>query len=176
MTASPRIAVSVARGTALAAALGALAVALRLLAGADAGGGASATPTCAAPVEIEHDGVARIGCAGEASLDGCGALKPGDRVRIAGGTCEPAGRMRAAWRLTYGLPLDLNAASADELELLEGIGPKLAHAIVEHRRIHGPFRRVGELDRVRGIGPATVLLLLPYLVVDEPGGERPVWR
>jgi competence ComEA-like helix-hairpin-helix protein len=49
--------------------------------------------------------------------------------------------------------LDLNRASAAELDALPGIGPVLAGRIVEHRRTHGPFHRVEELRAVRGVGP-----------------------
>jgi competence protein ComEA len=51
-------------------------------------------------------------------------------------------------------PLDLNAASAEELEALPGVGPSIAAAIVEHRERHGPFRSVEDLLDVPGIGPA----------------------
>ena len=49
--------------------------------------------------------------------------------------------------------LDLNRATAGELEALPGIGPVLAGRIVEHRRVHGAFRSPDELLAVRGIGP-----------------------
>jgi competence protein ComEA len=51
-------------------------------------------------------------------------------------------------------PLDLNAATADQLETLPGIGPSIAAAIVEHRDRRGPFRTVDDLLDVAGIGPA----------------------
>jgi competence protein ComEA len=50
--------------------------------------------------------------------------------------------------------VDLNAASAEQLEDLPGIGPALANAIVDHRTRHGRFRAVDDLLDVRGIGPA----------------------
>lgn len=53
-------------------------------------------------------------------------------------------------------PLDLNTASAAELETLPRIGPALAERIVRYREEHGPFVRVEDLDAVSGIGPATV--------------------
>jgi competence protein ComEA len=49
--------------------------------------------------------------------------------------------------------IDLNRASAAELEALPGIGPVLAQRICEHRRREGPFRTVDELRAVRGVGP-----------------------
>ncbi|MDQ3854880.1 MAG: ComEA family DNA-binding protein [Chloroflexota bacterium] len=50
-------------------------------------------------------------------------------------------------------PVNLNTASADELDALPGIGPAKAAAIVEYRRKHGPFRSAAELQEVPGIGP-----------------------
>jgi competence protein ComEA len=51
--------------------------------------------------------------------------------------------------------VDLNAATAADLDALPGIGPVLAQRIVEHRERNGPFRSVEQLDDVPGIGPAT---------------------
>lgn len=48
--------------------------------------------------------------------------------------------------------LDLNTASAAELETLKGIGPVKAQAIIAYRDQHGPFSSVEELDQVPGIG------------------------
>jgi competence protein ComEA len=49
--------------------------------------------------------------------------------------------------------LNVNTATAAELELLPGIGPALAGRIVDDRRANGPFKSVDDLDRVKGIGP-----------------------
>lgn len=51
-------------------------------------------------------------------------------------------------------PIDVNAATADELESLPGVGPSTATAIVTERERNGPFLDVDDLDRVPGIGPA----------------------
>ncbi len=51
-------------------------------------------------------------------------------------------------------PLDLNRATAAELDVLPGVGPATAAAIVADREQNGPFLSVDELTRVRGIGPA----------------------
>lgn len=50
--------------------------------------------------------------------------------------------------------VDINHASAAELEALPGIGPSLAAAIVDHRQRQGPFSSIEELLTVVGIGPA----------------------
>ncbi|MEZ0348015.1 MAG: ComEA family DNA-binding protein [Thermus sp.] len=56
-------------------------------------------------------------------------------------------------------PVSLNRASLEELESLPGVGPVLARRIVEGR----PYGRVEDLLRVKGIGPATLERLRPYV-------------
>jgi competence protein ComEA len=51
-------------------------------------------------------------------------------------------------------PLDLNRATAAELDGLPGVGPATAAAIIAHRDQNGPFGSVDDLLKVRGIGPA----------------------
>jgi len=48
--------------------------------------------------------------------------------------------------------ININAASAPELETLPGIGPALARAVIDHREAHGPFATIEEITDVRGIG------------------------
>jgi competence protein ComEA len=57
----------------------------------------------------------------------------------------------------------LNRATAQELETLPGIGPALAARIVAYRDSAGGFRDLDELERVRGIGAATLAKLKPLL-------------
>ncbi|MCH8062694.1 MAG: ComEA family DNA-binding protein [Chloroflexi bacterium] len=52
--------------------------------------------------------------------------------------------------------ININLASAVELEMLPGIGEVKARAIVEYRVLNGPFSSVEELLEVKGIGPATL--------------------
>ena len=58
-----------------------------------------------------------------------------------------------------GALVDLNRASAAELERLPGVGPATAAAIIDHREQHGPFARVEDLLAVRGIGDAKLAAL-----------------
>lgn len=61
--------------------------------------------------------------------------------------------------------VNVNRASAEELDALPGVGPATAAAIIEDRSKHGPFRSVDDLQRVPGIGPATLARLRPLVVV-----------
>lgn len=65
-------------------------------------------------------------------------------------------------------PLDINRATAAELEKLPGIGPALARRIVEWREIHGPFRSVEDLLQVPGIGPKTLEGIRDKITVMPP--------
>jgi len=65
-------------------------------------------------------------------------------------------------------PVDVNLASAADLERLPGVGPALAARIVEARARDGPFGSVDDLRRVRGVGGATLERLRPRLAVNTP--------
>jgi comEA protein len=62
-------------------------------------------------------------------------------------------------------PLDLNAATIEELQQLPGIGPTTAKAIVQFRKKSGRFRRVGDLLAIRGITKRKLEKLRPYVTV-----------
>jgi competence ComEA-like helix-hairpin-helix protein len=64
--------------------------------------------------------------------------------------------------------LDINIASAAELESLPGIGPVLAGRIVAHREANGPFARTDGLLAVDGIGPATYEGLRALVTAGAP--------
>ncbi|MDD2701660.1 MAG: helix-hairpin-helix domain-containing protein [Sideroxydans sp.] len=64
--------------------------------------------------------------------------------------------------------VDLNTASVEELQAVKGIGVSKAEAIVQHRKQHGPFKRVEELDEVKGFGKKSVERLRSELTVSKP--------
>ncbi|MDD9938942.1 MAG: helix-hairpin-helix domain-containing protein [Myxococcales bacterium] len=68
--------------------------------------------------------------------------------------------------LREGGRIDANRATTDELQLLPGIGPRLAERIVRHRGEHGPFADIAGLRAVSGIGPRTLARLAPMLEVS----------
>jgi competence protein ComEA len=61
--------------------------------------------------------------------------------------------------------VNLNTASATDLEGLPGIGAKTAARIVEYRQKNGPFKKVEELMNVRGVGEKNFLKLKPQLTI-----------
>ena len=80
----------------------------------------------------------------------------GERVEAsAGSTAEPSPTAK----------VDLNTASAEELDKLPGIGPATAEAIIRHRETYGRFRSVTDLLEVRGIGEAKLEQLRPLVKV-----------
>lgn len=72
-----------------------------------------------------------------------------------------------------GATVNINTASAAQLEELPGIGAKTAQRIVEFRQKNGPFRKVEELMNVKGIGEKSFLKLKPHLSVGSPKADKP---
>jgi competence protein ComEA len=96
---------------------------------------------------------------------------PSTAVPIAAPHRAPASASSAALEaLRDGRRIDLNHASAADLELLPGIGPSLAQRIVADRNAHGAFDSVAALQRVHGIGPRTIARL-QTLVQVEAGAQ-----
>ena len=58
--------------------------------------------------------------------------------------------------------IDVNSAGVHELAMLPRIGEKTAEAIVEYRTANGPFGSFDELQKVRGVGPATIEAIRPH--------------
>jgi competence protein ComEA len=66
---------------------------------------------------------------------------------------------------TLSAPIDINRASAEELQRLSGVGPVLSQRIIDERSKR-PFKSVDDLRRVSGIGPKTLARLRPNLTVN----------
>jgi hypothetical protein len=67
--------------------------------------------------------------------------------------------------------IELNSVGAGTLTLLPGVGETLAERIVRDRIARGPFASLEDLQRVDGVGPATVARIRPHAVVDPAGAS-----
>ena len=64
--------------------------------------------------------------------------------------------------------IDVNTATAEELQQVKGIGPKKAEEIVKHRTANGPFKSVADLANVKGIGEASVEKIKSQITAGTP--------
>ncbi len=89
-------------------------------------------------------------------------------------TSKPYGRnevniipMTNAERLLLGIPMPLNTATEQNLELIPGIGPKLAQRIISFREEKGPFKDIAGLADITGIGEKKLKEIAPYVTVEN---------
>lgn len=82
---------------------------------------------------------------------------------VAPAAVAPAGRSRSQGAAPSGGKVNLNLATAEQLDALPGIGRKRALDIIADRRKNGPYRRIDDLRRVPGVGPKLMARLKPYL-------------
>lgn len=80
-------------------------------------------------------------------------LKDGEKVMVPGPQPDARQDAGAGPRSAADPRVNINTAGRDELEGLPGVGPSLADRIVRHREKNGAFSSVDELDDVEGIGP-----------------------
>jgi competence protein ComEA len=110
-----------------------------------------------------------------ADLNLAAELADGDQV-IIGQVGAAAGEVRHGLTATGGgasaggdgaslALVDLNQASAEQLEALPGVGPVTASAIIAWRDQLGPFSAISQLQEVDGIGPKTFARLEPYVTI-----------
>lgn len=79
---------------------------------------------------------------------------------------QPARTLTASGSAQKGsTPVNINTATAEELQTLPRIGPAMAQRIIAWREAHGGFRSVDELDAVPGIGPSMLENLRPLVTV-----------
>jgi competence protein ComEA len=85
-------------------------------------------------------------------------------VRVTAGTPAGAPATDAADpQATASGPVDLNTATADQLDQLDGVGPAIAAKIIAWRTEHGGFRSVDDLAQIPGIGPKRLAGLRPHV-------------
>jgi competence protein ComEA len=62
--------------------------------------------------------------------------------------------------------IDLNQATLDQLETIPGVGPSLARRILDFRTEQGPFRRIEDLLKIKGIGEKSFQKMQAYVMVE----------
>jgi competence protein ComEA len=77
----------------------------------------------------------------------------------------PAGATATAGASAPAQPVNLNTATLEQLDTLDGVGPGIAKRILDYRQQHGGFRRVEELGEVPGIGAKRLATLTPLVTV-----------
>ena len=93
---------------------------------------------------------------------GGGRTSDGSRTGTASDTISDGTRISTT---TVPLIVDLNRATAADLDRLPGVGPSTAKAIIDHRTRNGPFASIDDLLAVRGIGPAKLAEIRPWVRV-----------
>jgi competence protein ComEA len=94
--------------------------------------------------------------------DGRQVLVP---VRVTAPAAPAAPGGAAAGAAAPAAPINLNTATLEQLDTLDGVGPATAQKILDYRRAHGGFGSVDELDQVPGIGEKRLAALRERLRV-----------
>ena len=82
-------------------------------------------------------------------------LKDGEQIYVEKKVNSSAGANRKTSTTFNGI-LNINRATAKELDKLPGIGPVIAGRIIEYRKINGAFQSIDDLRKVQGIGASTL--------------------
>ena len=115
----------------------------------------------AAPAQIQpNGGTANAGQANAANGAAQNGASQGGTQPQPARTLTPAGTAQKG-----STPVNINTATAEELQTLPRIGPAMAQRIIAWREAHGGFRSVDELDAVPGIGPSMLENLRPLVMV-----------
>jgi competence protein ComEA len=79
-------------------------------------------------------------------------LNDGEQIYVDSTVLNSSGKRVS--RSVHTGPININRATAAQLDSLDGIGPVIAQRIIEYRKVNGSFTSVDDLQKVSGIGAA----------------------
>ena len=124
--------------------------------------------------------VALLGAAVRVAMDDRSPPRPANSVALdsqlaaveAARGARGRGRKKSAPpKPAVAFPIDVDRASASEIDALPGVGPVIAKRVLAERDSNGPFGCLQALTSVKGIGPATVRRLDTLLAFSGPRRE-----
>jgi competence protein ComEA len=82
------------------------------------------------------------------------------------------GKAKAKAAAPITTPVNINTATAAQLEALPGVGARTAQLIVEQRQKNGGFKKIEELMNIKGIGEKSFLKLKPMITVGTEKADK----
>ena len=90
-------------------------------------------------------------------------LSDGEQIYVDATVLNSAGKRVS--KTVHSGPINVNRATAAQLDSLDGIGPVIAKRIIEYRKVNGPFATIEDLQKVSGIGTAKFAIIKSKLRV-----------
>jgi competence protein ComEA len=90
-------------------------------------------------------------------------LSDGEQIYVDATIINSAGKRVS--KTVHSGPINVNRATAAQLDSLDGIGPVIAKRIIEYRKVNGPFATVEDLQKVSGIGTVKFAIIKSKLRV-----------
>ena len=92
---------------------------------------------------------------------------PSPSAEAVGSEASATGSDQDSGGASISFPININTATAQQLEALPGIGPTYAQRIVDYRNAYGPFTFPGQLINVSGIGEKRLAAIWDYITIGD---------
>lgn len=101
-----------------------------------------------------------------ASAASLAAAQEAPKPQAAASAAAPTKKAASTHKATAQSPVNINTATAEELQTLPGIGPAVSRRILDYRQKNGSFKKAEDLMNVRGIGERSFLKLKPLVITS----------